>query len=108
MLGIHADQVFSIGLISGMPQPVVVPPACATCRTRASTVGTPARILGIYRPDTFWFASKGDGCRFRKVTNGHHAELLVRRIMMMIPTLIAISAIIFVIIQLPPGDYLST
>jgi peptide/nickel transport system permease protein len=32
----------------------------------------------------------------------------VRRIMIMVPTLIAISLIIFVIIQLPPGDYLDT
>jgi len=33
---------------------------------------------------------------------------LVHRILIMVPTLIAISAIIFVIIQLPPGDYLTT
>ncbi|UUX48016.1 ABC transporter permease [Nisaea acidiphila] len=33
---------------------------------------------------------------------------LVRRILIMIPTLIAISVITFVIIQLPPGDYLTT
>jgi peptide/nickel transport system permease protein len=32
----------------------------------------------------------------------------VHRIILMIPTLIAISVIVFVIIQLPPGDYLST
>jgi peptide/nickel transport system permease protein len=32
----------------------------------------------------------------------------VHRILIMIPTLIAISLIVFVIIQLPPGDYLST
>ncbi len=32
----------------------------------------------------------------------------VRRIMIMVPTLVAISAIVFVIIQLPPGDYLTT
>ncbi len=31
-----------------------------------------------------------------------------RRILVMIPTLIAISIIIFIIIQLPPGDYLET
>jgi peptide/nickel transport system permease protein len=31
-----------------------------------------------------------------------------RRIMIMVPTLLAISVIIFVIIQLPPGDYLET
>jgi peptide/nickel transport system permease protein len=32
----------------------------------------------------------------------------IHRILIMIPTLIAISLIVFVIIQLPPGDYLST
>ncbi len=33
---------------------------------------------------------------------------LVRRVLVMIPTLVVISALIFVIIQLPEGDYLST
>jgi peptide/nickel transport system permease protein len=33
---------------------------------------------------------------------------LVRRILIMIPTLIAISLLIFIIIHLPPGDYFST
>ena len=33
---------------------------------------------------------------------------IARRLMIMIPTLIAISAITFIIIQLPPGDYLTT
>jgi len=33
---------------------------------------------------------------------------LVHRILIMIPTLIAISVVIFVIIHLPPGDYFST
>ena len=33
---------------------------------------------------------------------------LARRLLVMIPTLVAISAIVFFIIQLPPGDYLST
>jgi peptide/nickel transport system permease protein len=32
----------------------------------------------------------------------------VRRLLMMIPTLLAISVIVFVIIQLPPGDYFTT
>ncbi|SDG11133.1 MULTISPECIES: ABC transporter permease [Thalassobaculum] len=35
-------------------------------------------------------------------------DYLARRILVMIPTLIAISVITFIIIQLPPGDYLST
>ena len=33
---------------------------------------------------------------------------LVHRVLIMIPTLIAISIVVFVIIQLPPGDYFST
>lgn len=33
---------------------------------------------------------------------------IIRRIMIMVPTLIAISIISFVIIQLPPGDFLTT
>ena len=33
---------------------------------------------------------------------------IARRLLVMIPTLLAISAVSFVIIQLPPGDYLST
>ena len=35
-------------------------------------------------------------------------DYLIRRLLVMIPTLIAVSAITFIIIQLPPGDYLST
>jgi peptide/nickel transport system permease protein len=35
-------------------------------------------------------------------------DYIVRRILVMIPTLLAISIIVFVIIQLPPGDYLSS
>jgi peptide/nickel transport system permease protein len=33
---------------------------------------------------------------------------IVRRVLVMIPTLIVISALVFVIIQLPPGDYFTT
>jgi peptide/nickel transport system permease protein len=33
---------------------------------------------------------------------------LARRILVMVPTLVAISAIVFFLIQLPPGDYLET
>ena len=35
-------------------------------------------------------------------------EYLVRRILIMIPTLLAISLIVFLIIELPPGDYLES
>ncbi len=33
---------------------------------------------------------------------------IARRFMLMIPTLLAISVLVFIIIQLPPGDYLTT
>jgi len=36
------------------------------------------------------------------------ATYIARRLLIMTPTLIAISIIVFIIIQLPPGDYLST
>ena len=32
---------------------------------------------------------------------------IVHRMLIMIPTLLAISVLVFIIIQLPPGDYLS-
>lgn len=35
-------------------------------------------------------------------------QYIARRILLMIPTLIAISIVSFIIIQLPPGDYLTT
>ncbi|MDE0717758.1 MAG: ABC transporter permease, partial [Rhodospirillaceae bacterium] len=33
---------------------------------------------------------------------------IAHRLLIMVPTLIAISFIVFVVIQLPPGDYLTT
>ena len=35
-------------------------------------------------------------------------EYLARRVLVMIPTLLVISALVFIIIQLPPGDYFTT
>src|SRR5205823_8786960 len=35
-------------------------------------------------------------------------QYVVKRVLLMIPTMIAISIIIFVIIQLPPGNYLES
>lgn len=35
-------------------------------------------------------------------------QYIIKRMLLMIPTLLVISALIFVIIQLPPGDYLET
>lgn len=35
-------------------------------------------------------------------------QFILRRVFYLIPTLIAISVVMFIIIQLPPGDYLTT
>ena len=36
------------------------------------------------------------------------AKLVIRRLIYMVPTMFAISVVTFLIIQLPPGDFLST
>lgn len=54
MLEIHAERIFTIGVISGAPQPVV-----ATNRLKNLPVDgvynwEPGAHFGIYKPDTFW------------------------------------------------------
>ena len=63
MLSIHADQVYSIGLISAVPQPVVINDALRNVPEVGVYNWDPGAQFGIYRPDTFWFtaARRGDG-----------------------------------------------
>lgn len=44
----------------------------------------------------------------RKALTGHMAKYIYRRILIFIPTILIMSAVIFFIIQLPPGDYATT
>lgn len=55
MLEIHADQVFSIGVIAGVPQPVVSSIRLQNVPTRGVYNWEPGAHFGIHRPDTFWF-----------------------------------------------------
>jgi len=55
MLEIHADQVFSIGLISGVLQPVVVNNALRNVPQQGVYNWDPGAQFGLYRPDTFWY-----------------------------------------------------
>lgn len=55
ILEIHADQVFSIGLITGVPQPVVVSKRLRNVPRKGFYNWEPGAHFGIYRPDTFWF-----------------------------------------------------
>ncbi len=56
MLSIHADQVFSIGIVRGVPQPVVVTNRLRNVPETAIYNWEPGAHFGVHRPDTFWFA----------------------------------------------------
>ena len=58
MLDIHADQVFSIGVVAAVPQPVVVNKKLRNVPQEGVYNWSPGAHFGIYRPDTFWFAKK--------------------------------------------------
>ena len=52
---IHADQVFTIGIVDGVPQPVVVSDKLQNVPDKGIYNWDPGAYFGIYRPDTFWF-----------------------------------------------------
>ncbi len=55
MLSIYTDQVYSIGVIAGVLQPVVVNRRLRNVPEKATYNWDPGAFFGIYRPDTFWF-----------------------------------------------------
>jgi peptide/nickel transport system substrate-binding protein len=59
MLEIHADQMFTIGVVAAVPQPVVVNKFLRNVPAKGTYNWSPGAHFGIYRPDTFWFANKG-------------------------------------------------
>ena len=59
MLEIHADQLFTIGIVSAVPQPVVVKRSLRNVPVEGIYAWDPGAQLGIYRPDTFWFDQDG-------------------------------------------------
>ena len=56
MLEIYADRVYSIGIVGGVIQPVVVNVRLRNVPKTGVWAWDPGGHLGIYRPDTFWFA----------------------------------------------------
>lgn len=56
MLEIRANQTFTIGIVSGVPQPVVINRRLRNCPAKGIYNWDPGAHFGIYRPDTFWFA----------------------------------------------------
>jgi peptide/nickel transport system substrate-binding protein len=54
MLTIFADQVFTIGTVSGVPQPVVVSNRLHNVPEQGIYSWDPGAHFGIYKPDCFW------------------------------------------------------
>ena len=55
MLAIRADQVFSIGTVNGVPQPVVATKSLKNVPEKGIYNWDPGAYFGIYKPDSFWF-----------------------------------------------------
>ncbi len=55
MLRIWADEVFSIGLIAGVLQPVVVNARLRNVPEEGMYNWDPGAHFGMYKPDRFWF-----------------------------------------------------
>ncbi len=54
MLAIHADQVFTIGVVNGSLQPVVISNRLKNVPETGFYNWDPGAYFGIYKPDTFW------------------------------------------------------
>ena len=55
MLAIRADQVFTLGIVAGVPQPVVMNRRLRNVPEKGAYNWEPGAYFGLYRPDTFWF-----------------------------------------------------
>ncbi len=60
ILKIHSDQIYSIGLVAAVLQPVVVSRRLKNVPLSAIYNWSPGAHFGIYKPDTFWFGAAGE------------------------------------------------
>ena len=58
MIRLYADQVFTIGLVSGSLQPIVADKRLMNVPEEGYFNWDPGAHFGCYRPDAFWFAAK--------------------------------------------------
>jgi peptide/nickel transport system substrate-binding protein len=61
MLQINADQVYSIGIINTVPQPIVVSNRLRNVPEDALYSWEPGAHFGVFRPDTFWLVDAKQG-----------------------------------------------
>jgi peptide/nickel transport system substrate-binding protein len=64
MLKIHSDKVLTIGVVAGVPQPIVVNNRLRNVPKKGIYNWNPGAHFGVYRPDTFWL----DGTAGKKRT----------------------------------------
>ena len=55
MLDIFSDEMFTIGLVAAIKQPVVVNRSLRNVPEHGVYNWEPGAHFGIYSPDTFWF-----------------------------------------------------
>lgn len=60
MLAIHAEQVFTIGTVNQVLQPIVRHAALQNVPKQGIYAFSPTAYFGIYMPDTFWFSAGED------------------------------------------------
>ena len=54
ILQVNADEVFSIGTVNGVRQPIVVAPKVRNVPKEGYYAWDPGGYIGLYKPDTFW------------------------------------------------------
>jgi len=57
ILEVNTDQVYSIGTLNGVLQPIVVGPKIRNVPKEGYYAWDPGGYIGLYKPDTFWLAS---------------------------------------------------
>jgi len=59
ILALWADQVYTIGIVAAVPQPVVVSRNLENVPTEGIWAWEPGACFGVYKPDTFWLDQPG-------------------------------------------------
>ena len=60
MLDIYTDRVYTIGLVSRVPQPIVISKRLRNIPEKGIYNWDPGAHFGLYRPDTFWLADESE------------------------------------------------
>ena len=58
ILAIHAENVFTIGIINSALQPIAIHPELENVPKKGIFTYVPGGYFGMYMPDTFWFSGK--------------------------------------------------